>query len=112
MEREKILSYHNTIRRHNPQEFGLSLHRRENLKFSTVEAADYIENVVVGCIKKYLLPKNTFIFQDFRKRNLKMCFIVTSLYTLHLTHNIQHYGKGKIALCLTKYHEMKIYLFA
>jgi hypothetical protein len=29
---EKFISYHNIARRHNPKEFGLKHHRRENLK--------------------------------------------------------------------------------
>jgi len=29
---ETLVSYHNTTRRHNPEELDLNLHRRENLK--------------------------------------------------------------------------------
>jgi hypothetical protein len=29
---ETLVSYHNTIRRHNPEDLDLNLHRRENFK--------------------------------------------------------------------------------
>jgi hypothetical protein len=32
---ETSVSYHNTTRRHNPEDLDLSLHRRENLKIRT-----------------------------------------------------------------------------
>jgi hypothetical protein len=33
---ETLLSYHNTTRRHNPENLDLNIHRRESVKFSTL----------------------------------------------------------------------------
>jgi hypothetical protein len=33
---EKVVFYHNTTRRHNPEDFDLNLHRRENLRTHTI----------------------------------------------------------------------------
>jgi len=33
---ETLVSYHDSTRRHNPEDLDLILHRSENLKFSTV----------------------------------------------------------------------------
>jgi len=36
---ETLVSYHNTTRRHNPEDFDLNLHRCESLKTRISEAA-------------------------------------------------------------------------
>jgi hypothetical protein len=39
---ETLVPYHNTTRRHNPEDFDLTLHRRESLKICTTDMNEFL----------------------------------------------------------------------
>jgi hypothetical protein len=64
---ETLVSRHNTTRRHNPEDLGLNLHRRENLESQFINAYTCVCVCETGC----LIPREEHKTEDAGKQSPK-----------------------------------------